>query len=192
MSSSSGISTEVAMAIQGVVLDVDGVLTDAGIYVGMGPGGHALELKRFDIQDGLGIRILQEVGIRVAVVSGRVSEATTLRMAELGVEECHQDPGAQKLPVVEEIRRRWGLRWSQMAMLGDDLPDLPVLTRVGLAVAVANAVPEVKSRCNWITSVPGGKGAVRDFARILLSARGEWELAVDRYLEARGGLGVGS
>lgn len=192
MTPSSGMAREVALGIQGVVLDVDGVLTDAGVYVGMGPGGLALELKRFDIQDGLGIRMLQEAGIQVAVVSGRVSESTTLRMAELGVEECHQDSGAQKLPVVEEIRRRWGLRWSQMAMMGDDLPDLPVLTRVGLPVAVANAVPEVKSRCSWTTSLSGGKGAVREFARALLSARGEWELAVDRYVEARGGLGVGS
>jgi 3-deoxy-D-manno-octulosonate 8-phosphate phosphatase (KDO 8-P phosphatase) len=167
-----------------LLLDVDGVLTDAGVYVGEGEDGRPVELKRFDIQDGVGILLLRESGIEVALVSGRVSPATTLRAEELGL-ECHQDAGAQKLPAVRGMLERKGLDWSQVAMLGDDLPDLAVLRRVGLPAAVGNAVEEVRREAVWVGRRSGGRGAVREFARALLDARGEWEQAVEAYVAAR-------
>ena len=176
---------DLARAVRLVVLDVDGVLTDGGVYVGVTASHEAVELKRFDIQDGLGVKMLLWAGIEVALVSGRVSEATSLRAAELGVAECHQDAGAQKLPIVRDLLERKGLEWSDMAMVADDLADLPVFLRAGLRVAVANAVPEVSEAAHWCTKAGGGKGAVREFSRALLSARGEWERLVDEYVEQR-------
>lgn len=179
------IPSEVARAIRLVVLDVDGVLTDAGVYMGEDDRGHLIELKRFDIQDGLGIRLLMDGGIDVAIVSGRVSAATARRAAELGIEACHQVPGAHKLPVVRILMAERGLDWGQVAMVGDDLPDLPVLRRVGLPVAVGNAVREVRAEVPWTTRRDGGEGAVREFARILLQSRGEWESLVEAYVDER-------
>ncbi len=181
------IATEVARAIRMVVLDVDGVLTDGGVYLGAEPGGETLELKRFDIQDGLGVKMLAWAGIEVVIVSGRISEATSRRAQELGITECHQDPAAAKLPIVQGLldQREWG--WDQIAMVGDDLADLPVLRRVGLPVSVANAVPEVHAVSGWTSTARGGAGAVREFARALLMARGEWDALVERYCAERAG-----
>ena len=182
---SGKIPPETARSIRLVILDVDGVLTDAGVYLGEDDRGGTLELKRFDIQDGLGIQLLKDAGIEVALVSGRVSAATAARARELGVEECHQDPGARKLPVVRELLGRLGLEWPEVAMVGDDLPDLPVLRKVGLPIGVANAVPEIRREVRWTTSRSGGRGAVREFARALLLARGEWNRTVEAYCAAR-------
>ncbi len=178
---------EVAKRIRLVILDVDGVLTDAGVYLGEDSQGNPVELKRFDIQDGLGLVLLRESGLEIALVSGRVSPATTARARELGIEECHQVSGARKLPVVRSLLQRKGVAWEEVAMLADDLPDLPVLRRVGLPVAVGNAVPEVRREAAGTTRREGGSGAVREFARALLRARGEWDARVDAYLEARSG-----
>lgn len=180
------IPSEVAARVALVVLDVDGVLTDAGVYLGASEAGGTVELKRFDIQDGLALRLLKGAGIEVAVVSGRVSAASTVRMRELGV-ELYQDAGARKLPVVEALMARRKIGWDAVAMVGDDLPDLPILRRCGLPVAVANAVPEVAEAALWRTRSPGGRGAVREFARALLQARGSWDAAVEAYLAERDG-----
>ena len=182
---SGDIDPQVAGRIRLVILDVDGVLTDGGVYVGARPGQDAIELKRFDIQDGLGVKMLGWAGIEVAIVSGRVSEATAWRAEELGVAECHQDPGAKKLPVVQKLLDDRGLGWEEAAMLGDDLADLPVLERVALPVAVPNAVPEVRAVSRWTTEASGGRGAVREFARSLLTARGEWDGLVREYCDVR-------
>lgn len=182
---SGDIDPRVAGRIRLVVLDVDGVLTDGGVYIGALPGQDAMELKRFDIQDGLGIKMLRWAGIKVAIVSGRVSEATTWRARELEVDECRQDPEAKKLPVVQKLLDDRGLGWEEAAMVGDDLADLPVLRRVALPVAVSNAVPEVHAVSRWTTGSPGGRGAVREFARELLTARGEWDRLVREYCDAR-------
>ncbi len=182
---SEGIDPQVASDIRLVVLDVDGVLTDGGIYVGARPGQAPIEFKRFDIQDGLAVKMLRWAGIDVAIVSGRVSEATAHRAEELGIDECHQDPGANKLPIVKGLLDDRGLGWEQAAMVGDDLADLPVLERVGLPVAVANAVPEVQEVSRWSTQASGGRGAVREFVRALLIARGEWDGLVREYCDAR-------
>jgi 3-deoxy-D-manno-octulosonate 8-phosphate phosphatase (KDO 8-P phosphatase) len=179
--------TDLAQAIRLVILDVDGVLTDGGVYLGALPGGEALEFKRFDIQDGLGIKLLEWAGIEVAIVSGRVSEATAIRARELGVKECHQDGGAQKVRIIQEMMDARGLEWGQVAMLGDDLPDLAVLRRVGLPAVVANATEVAWRVALWQGEKKGGHGAVREFCESLLKARGEWEDQVEAYARARGG-----
>ena len=180
----SEIDPSIAQAIRLVILDVDGVLTDAGVYIGRTQSGEAVELKKFDIQDGIGIKLLQDSGVEVVIVSGRESEATTLRAAELGL-TCFQIPGAYKLPTVERMLAERRLGWSQAAMMGDDLPDMAILKRVGLPVCVANATPEVLDAVLWRAKARGGNGAVREFARALLMARGEWQDAVDRYVGER-------
>lgn len=189
VSASSTIPAEVARRVRVVIFDVDGVLTDAGVYLGARDDGSSVELKRFDIQDGLGMKFLQEAGIVVAMVSGRLSRATDLRARELGIEECHQDAGADKLPIVDGILARAGASWSEAAMLADDLPDLAVFSRVGLPAAVSNAQPEIRERALWISQRAGGHGAAREFARALLRARGEWDQRVAAYVDARGGDG---
>ena len=175
-----------ARRIRLVVLDVDGVMTDGGIYIGMS-GEDAVELKRFDVQDGLGVRMMINAGLHVAIVSGRVSAATDLRAAELGVEDVYQDAGARKVPVLEKLLAARGVDWGEVALLGDDLADLSPLRRVGLAATVANGVLEVRRVATWQSSREGGRGAVREFAEALLRARGEWDGLVDEYCRERGG-----
>jgi len=184
------IAAGVARRVKLVVLDVDGVLTDAGVYLGADSGGERVELKRFDIQDGLGIKMLEWAGIPVAIVSGRVSTATTLRAAELGVTALHQDDGAQKVPAIQAILDARDLDWPDVAFLGDDLPDLAVLRRVGLPAAVANAVDEVKSAALWVGHRSGGHGAAREFAEALLKARGVWAEQVEAYVAERDGRNI--
>lgn len=179
------IEAEVARRVKLVVFDVDGVLTDAGLYLGAAADGKPIELKRFDIQDGLGIKMLEWAGIPVAIVSGRVSTATSLRALELDVAAIHQDNGAQKVPALAAMLEARGLEWSEVAFLGDDLPDLAALRRVGLPAAVANAVAEVKDAAVWIAERSGGHGAAREFAEALLSARGVWSEMVERYVTER-------
>src|SRR5213595_2276159 len=138
------IDAALARRLKLVGFDVDGVLTDNGVYLGM-VGDHPVEFKRFHIQDGLGIRLLQTAGLAVVWVSGRESAATALRARELAIDEVIQDPSARKLPLFEALRERRGLAWEECAFVGDDLADLPLLTRVGLPIAVPNAVAEVKA-----------------------------------------------
>lgn len=181
----AGIPREVAQRIRLVVLDVDGVLTDGGIYLGATGAGERVEMKRYEITDGLGIRLLQDAGIHVAIVTGRESHSVRFRAEELQITECHQDGGANKLPIVRELVQRMGIAWAEAAFVSDDLADIPVLRRVGLAAAVANAVPEVRALAHWIAARGGGKGAVREFAEALLQARGEWTSRVRAYLAER-------
>jgi 3-deoxy-D-manno-octulosonate 8-phosphate phosphatase (KDO 8-P phosphatase) len=173
-----------ARAVRLVVLDVDGVLTDGGLYLGAAADGTPVELKRFQITDGLGIRMLIEAGIDVVMVSGRASPANTLRARELGI-PCCEGPGGRKLGIVEGLLDEYGLDWPATACVCDDLADLPILKRTGLAVAVANAVPEVRAAAHWVTTRPGGSGAVREFAEALLRARGEWRDRVEAYVASR-------
>ena len=173
-----------ARAIRFVGLDVDGVLTDGGIYLGAS-SAQPIELKRYDIQDGLGIHLLQKAGIRCAVITGRVSESVRLRAAELGIDDVAQDPQAQKLPAFLAMLDRHGIAPSEAAFLGDDFPDMAVLRLVGLPVAVGNAVPEVRAACTLQLVRTGGAGAVREFAELLLKARGEWATVTEQYVAER-------
>lgn len=173
-----------ARRIRFVGLDVDGVLTDGGIYLGA-VGGTPLEFKRYDIQDGLGIRFLRDAGLRVAILTGRVSDSVRLRAAELDIEEVVQDAHARKLPALLALLRRHGIDPADAAFIGDDFPDMGVLRVVGLPVAVANAVPEVVQASALQLTRRGGHGAVREFAERLLRARGEWDELVERYVAER-------
>ncbi len=175
----------VARRLKLVGLDVDGVLTDNGLYLGV-VGDHPVEFKRFHIQDGLGVRLLRSAGLAVVWVSGRESAATALRARELEVDELIQDPTARKVPVFEQLLVRRGLAWEECAFVGDDLADLPVLRRVGLAVAVANAVPDVKAAAQVVTAAAGGHAAVREIAELILKARGDWQGLMTTYFLERG------
>lgn len=177
---------ELAARVRLVIFDVDGVLTDAGVYMGVTASGESVELKRFDIQDGLGLKFLEWAGMKVVMVSGRLSGATEVRAAELDI-ECHQDAGAHKLPLVRKIMEREGVAWEEVAMLADDLPDMAVFTRVGLRAAVANAVAPIAEAAHWQASRRGGHGAAREFCDALLAARGDLEWVVEKYVGERSG-----
>ena len=182
------IRPELAGKIKLVIFDVDGVLTDAGVYIGATRSGETVELKRFDIQDGVGLKMLMWSGLEVAIVSGRVSEATAIRARELGIAECHQEPDAHKLKVVVDLLERKGLAWEEVAMIGDDIPDLAVLRRVGLKAAVGNATPSLVAIADWQATKSGGRGAAREFCDALLEARGVLDEVVERYVEDRSGV----
>lgn len=173
-----------ARRVRLLALDVDGVLTDNAVFIGL-VGGQRVEFKRFDIQDGLGLVLLRGGPIDVAWVSGRPSDATTLRATELKIGDVIQAPGGHKLPPMDALLARRGLGWDEVAFVGDDLADVAVMRRVGLPIAVANAVPEVKALARHVTTAAGGFGAVREVVETLLRWRGEWEPMRDQYLAAR-------
>lgn len=172
---------EQARRVRMVGLDVDGVLTDGGIYLGSVDGAR-LEFKRYDIQDGLGVRFLIAAGIRVVIITGRISDSVRLRGEELGVDAVVQDTGPRKLPALRELARRFGVTLGETAFVGDDFPDLGVLRAVGLPVAVGNASPEVRAAAAIRLQRHGGHGAVREFAELLLRARGDWDAVVEQYV----------
>lgn len=180
------IAPEVARRIRLVGLDVDGVLTDGGIYLGA-VGDAPQEFKRYDIQDGLGIHFLRRAGLRLAIVTGRVSESVRLRARELEIEDVAQDANAQKLRAFMRMLERHRITPAECAFIGDDFPDMPILKVVGLPVAVGNAVPEVRAASALRLTRTGGAGAVREFAELLLKARGEWKAVCDAYLAERSG-----
>jgi len=180
----SALDPEVARRVRLVCFDVDGVLTDGGIILGDAAGAR-VELKRYDIQDGLGIKMLQQAGLRTAIVTGRESVSVALRAEELGVDDVVQDNQARKVPALRRLLERRELEWNEVAFVGDDLPDLGVLRLVGLPVAVGNASPEARKACALQLTRDGGAGAVREFCEILLRARGEWDAQVEAYVASR-------
>jgi len=182
-----------ANSIKVVGLDVDGTMTDGGIYLGAvdsRSGERRVEFKKYHIQDGLGVVLLREAGIKVVIVTGRESESVSLRAAELGVDEVAQDRHARKLPLWQSVLEKHGVSSDEAAFVGDDLPDLSIMRTVGVAVAVADAVPEVMAVADVVLTRPGGAGAVREFAELLLKARGEWDASVERYVQSRSGSAV--
>lgn len=178
------IDADVARRIRLVCFDVDGVLTDGGIVLGDSAGAR-VELKRYDIQDGLGIVMLKQAGILTAIVTGRESESVALRAKELQVDDCIQDNRARKVAALSSLLAKHRLDWDQVAFVGDDLPDLGVMRRVGLPVAVGNATPEARRAASVQLTRHGGGGAVREFCEALLRARGEWDAQVEAYVTAR-------
>lgn len=184
------IVAELARRIRVLALDADGVLTDGGIYLS-GAENEGGGLRRFHVQDGMAVHMLRRAGVEVAIVSGRESGALRARARELGIGEVHTVGPFEKVPAVAGILRRAGADWPEAACLADDLADLALLERVGLPGAVANAVPEVRERAIWRGRVPGGEGAVREFAEDLLRARDEWDDLVEDYVEESRPLGQG-
>lgn len=157
-------------------LDVDGVLTDGSIQVG--PDGR--EIKRFQVRDGLGIRAWQRCGGQVAIITGRDGEAVRHRAAELGIDHLHCGV-KRKGPEFEALLASIGITADRVAMVGDDLPDLPILERCGYPVAVQDAVEEVRTVAALVTQARGGQGAVREVVEHLLRARGAWGDVVESY-----------
>ena len=180
------VGAEVAKRIRLVGLDVDGVLTDGGIYLG-DVNGARMEFKRFDILDGLGIKMLQLAGIEVAIITGRVSDAVAHRARELAITDVIQDEHARKLPALRKLLAAKGIQENEVAFVGDDLPDLAVMRVVGLPVAVANCTEDIAQLGVLRLTRNGGRGAVREFAELLLRARGEWDALVERYVKSRSG-----
>jgi 3-deoxy-D-manno-octulosonate 8-phosphate phosphatase (KDO 8-P phosphatase) len=174
-----GFPPELLLAAQGIriaFLDVDGVLTDGGIY--MTEGGETI--KRFHILDGLGIKLLQKAGIIPAVITGRDSPPLRRRLAALGVTHVHYGT-EDKLPAAEATLGSLGLKWSDAAGMGDDWPDLPVLTRCALAVAPPGAHAEVRAAARHVTQAAAGHGAVREFCDLLLVASGRYAVLLEGY-----------
>jgi len=151
-----------------LLCDVDGVLTDASVFI-----GGAREVKRFNIQDGLGLVLLRRAGIKVGWISSRPSPATRLRAEELKIDFLVQQKNG-KVAAVERILARAGFTWAQVCYMGDDVVDLGALKRAGLAVAVANSVAEVRTAAHYVTKAKGGCGAVREVVEMILKARNRW------------------
>ena len=165
-----------AAKIKYLILDVDGVLTDGRIVL----GNYGDELKFFDIHDGHGVVMLGRAGVRTLIVSGRKSRINLKRAKEMRVLKVYQN-AFDKLKILEKILKKYRVNPEEICYVGDDLIDLPVLSHVGLAVAVRNAVEEVRVAAHYVTEKSGGRGAVREVTDLLLKARGSWDEQTARY-----------
>jgi 3-deoxy-D-manno-octulosonate 8-phosphate phosphatase (KDO 8-P phosphatase) len=169
-----------AARVRLLLMDVDGVMTDGTYWnVPDGQGGLA-EIKAFDSQDGIAFQWLRRFGIQAGVISGRVSVATEERARSAGFAHVYQGH-VEKIPILEEILEKSGLGAEQLAYVGDDFTDVVIMHRVGFGIAVANAKSEVKAEAHWVTSNPGGHGALRDVVELLLKAQGRWEEILRHY-----------
>jgi len=168
-----------AAKIKVVLMDVDGTITDGSVTLLSQPDGSALEIKSFDAHDGQGISLARTAGLRMGVITGRESPALRRRMKELSVEFVYEKQ-PHKIAAYEEILRTASVTEDEVAFLGDDLPDLTVMRRVGLAVAVGNAAPEVKHAAHYTTTRNGGKGAARELVELILKSKGTWDELIDR------------
>jgi 3-deoxy-D-manno-octulosonate 8-phosphate phosphatase (KDO 8-P phosphatase) len=172
--------TELASHIRLLLMDVDGVLTDGKLYNVPGPDGRMVETKGFDSQDGISLHWMSWKGIQTGVISGRVSPATEERCRQCRISYVYQGH-IEKIPIFEEILAKAGVEPGQVAYVGDDLTDVVIMRRVGLAIATANARPEVKQCAHWVTRNPGGNGAVREVVELLLRAQGLWDEILRHY-----------
>jgi len=169
--------TERAKKIRLLLLDVDGVLTDGRIII----GSYGDEIKNFDVKDGLGVVLLRKAGLRSAIITARSSRIVKIRARHLGIGKIYENH--YKIKSLNDIKRRFRVKEEEICFVGDDLIDIPILKRVGLAVTVPNAIKETKDIAHYITQAPGGKGAVREICEIILKAQGKWEKIVKRYFE---------
>lgn len=167
-----------AAQIKLILMDVDGTMTDGGVMFLSQPDGSALEIKKFDAHDGQGLTLAQSAGIRTGCITGRESPALLRRAKEMKMEYIYMKIPV-KMPAYEEILRQAELPDSAVAFIGDDLPDIPLLRRAGLAVAVGDAVPEVKQVAHYTTKALAGHGAVREAIELILKSKGIWEEMID-------------
>lgn len=167
-----------AAAIRLIVFDVDGVLTDGSLYI----GDDGQEYKAFHSKDGHGMVMLQQAGVEIAIITGRTSEVVRIRMSSLGIQRVYQGK-REKLPAYEELKQASGFSDQQIAYVGDDVVDLPVMTRVGLAIAVQDAHPLTKQHAHWVTPSGGGRGAAREVCELIMEAQGSLQPALQRYLD---------
>jgi 3-deoxy-D-manno-octulosonate 8-phosphate phosphatase (KDO 8-P phosphatase) len=166
-----------ARKVKLLLMDVDGVLTDGRLFYFETRAGVVEETKGFDSKDGIGLLLAREVGLRTGFISGRRSSGVEERAKLLGVEFVYQG-AARKMPAYSSILAETNLKDEEIAYVGDDLPDLPILRRVGLPAAVADAVPEVLKAARYVTRKKGGHGAVREVVELILKARGLWDAAL--------------
>jgi 3-deoxy-D-manno-octulosonate 8-phosphate phosphatase (KDO 8-P phosphatase) len=179
----SGMTSDLARRASRVrllLMDVDGVLTDGSLYYFTAPDGSTMETKGFNAQDGIALQWLTWYGIQTGVISGRVSPATAERAQQVGMTYVYQGH-IEKIPILEEILAKSGIAAEEAAYAGDDLTDVVLMRRVGLAFAPANAREEVKQAAHHVTAVPGGRGAVREAAEVLLKAQGHWADILKKY-----------
>ena len=168
---------ERAAQIRFVIFDVDGVLTDGSLFL----GDNGEEYKAFNSKDGHGMRMLQDSGVGIGIITGRTSNVVSVRMASLGISHVYQGK-REKLPAYEELRQKLGLDDQEIAYVGDDVVDLPIMCRVGLAIAVQDAHPLVRQYSHWQTAVPGGRGAAREVCELLMEAQGNLQATFDHYV----------
>jgi len=169
---------EKAKKLKLLILDVDGVLTDGKLFF----DNQGNEYKSFHARDGHGIKLLRQTGVEVAVISGRKSASVALRMKNLGIEHVYQGH-EHKVAAFNEIIEKLAITPEQAAHVGDDVLDLPVMIRAGLAIAVNDANFAVKQRADWITTLPGGQGAVREVCDLIMQAQGTFDSVLSAYLE---------
>jgi 3-deoxy-D-manno-octulosonate 8-phosphate phosphatase (KDO 8-P phosphatase) len=169
-----------AARIKLLLMDVDGVLTDGRLINVPAPDGSVFETKAFDSQDGIALQWLSWHNIATGVISGRVSPATTERARQVNMRYVYQGH-IEKIPILEQILAESGLTPEETAYAGDDLTDIVVMRRIGLAIAPANARPEVKRAAHYVTAAAGGHGAVREIAEMLLEAQGHWSDILKKY-----------
>ena len=168
---------EKAARVRLLIFDVDGVLTDGSLFV----GDDGQEYKAFNSRDGHGIKMLLKYGVEIAIITGRTSQVVEHRMANLGITHIYQGK-LDKLPAYEELREKLGIGPEETAYVGDDVVDLPVMRRVGLAIAVQDAHPLVRQHSHWQTPSRGGRGAARDVCEMLMEAKGVLADELGRYL----------
>lgn len=171
-----------ARRVELVLMDVDGVLTDGQIFIMPDGQGVTHEFKMFNVQDGVGLTFARRIGLRLGILTGRNSESVAMRARELGMEVVEQG-SLNKLETYQKIREDVKLKDPQIAYMGDDLQDLPVLRRAGFAVGVANAQEDIKKFCHLVTRHEGGHGAVREALEFIIRAQGKWDQIMARYLE---------
>lgn len=160
-------------------MDVDGTMTDGSVTLLSQTDGSALEIKTFDAHDGQGLTIAHTAGLRTGCITGRESAALLRRAHEMKMEFIYMKQPL-KMPAYEEILRKAGVQDAAVAYIGDDLPDIPLMRRVGLAVAVGDAVPEVKRAAHYTTKAVAGHGAVREAVELVLKSKGVWKEMVDQ------------
>jgi 3-deoxy-D-manno-octulosonate 8-phosphate phosphatase (KDO 8-P phosphatase) len=170
-----------AAKIKLLLMDVDGTMTDGGVTLLSQPDGTALEIKTFDAHDGQGLTLAHTAGLRTGCITGRESAALLRRAQEMKMEFIYMKQ-AVKMPAYEDILRKAGIPDSAVAFIGDDLPDIPLLRRAGLAVAVGDAVPEVKKASHYTTRALAGHGAIREVVELVLKSKGVWEAMIDKAL----------
>lgn len=169
-----------AADIRLLLMDVDGVLTDGKLYNVPDAAGNMVETKGFDAQDGISLQWMSWKGIRTGLISGRVSPATVERAKQCNIHYVYQGH-IEKIPILEEIMADAGVSKDQVAYIGDDLTDVVVMHRVGLAFAPANARAEVKAHAHYVTAAAGGKGAVREVVELIMKAQGTWDEILRKY-----------
>ena len=168
-----------AAQIKVLLMDVDGTMTDGSVTLLSQPDGTALEIKTFDAHDGQGLTLAQTAGLRTGCITGRESAALLRRAHEMKMEFIYMKQ-PEKMEAYEDIVKKADVPDSAVAFIGDDLPDIPLMRRVGLAVAVGDAAPEVKEAAHYTTRALGGQGAVREAVELILKSKGIWEAMIDK------------